>query len=587
MTAAPIHALAFCLLALTLVLAGDQGLPESMGRVCPWARLATAFSLGLAFSAAAFLLGAAAGVLSVRYVWGVQGVITLGALTRTAALLKARRLRHAGSPGAQRSRMDRVARLSLIPVILIALATFLTTLAPPSSMDAMVYHLRMPAVYLAEGRWVVQLDVVQSFQPAYVEMAFGHAMALGGDVVGALIHWGLGIGLAVSAGAWARRFGASPWLAALLVLGTPLFVWESTGAFIDLGLALFGSLAVYWASTEETGWSGVVVAGVLAGLAAGSKLTGGALAALAGGAAFATAWPRWRLGLVRLLVIGSIALVIASPWYLHNLAVTGNPFYPVGNAFFGVPERPFAGDYYGYGRRIFNLLSSPFDLVWRGAPFDQGWSVGPTFLGLVPLGAFAARQTSTGRVLLACIAVFWVFWFYSMPQTRLLLPIFPFGAALVAAGVKGTLEGRSRSLRAAVLGMVSLSTLVGLAVALAFARTYVPAALGIESQDLFLTRMSWHYPAYAAANARLPSDARVAVSGANNLYYLRRRSTIVEEGTTAAQLREGGFTHLLAITDCDKPRPPAALLWSGRYPLPVSRLKGGVGATVCASLHAL
>ncbi|HMC93971.1 MAG TPA: hypothetical protein VKO16_04290, partial [Polyangia bacterium] len=341
-----------------------------------------------------------------------------------------------------------------------------------------------------------------------------------------------------------------------------------------------------WASVEDSGRPAVVIAGVLAGLAAGSKLTGGALAALAGAGAFATVWPRWRVGIGRLAGIGSIALVITLPWYLHNLIVTGNPFYPVGNALFGVPERPF-GDAYGYGRSVFHLLSSPFDLVWRGAPFDQGWSVGPAFLALAPLGAFSVRRLRAGRLLLACIVAFWVFWFYSMPQTRLLLPIFPFGAPLAAAAVKGPHGASPRIFRIAVVGMVSLSTLVGLAVALAFARSYAPAALGIESRNGFLTRMSWHYPAFAAANSRLPAEARVAVSGANNLYYLRRRSSIVGPDTPTGQLRHEGFTHLLAITGCDKPRLAGALLWSGRYPLPISRLTGGVGATVCASLQAL
>jgi hypothetical protein len=187
----------------------------------------------------------------------------------------------------------------------------------------------------------------------------------------------------------------------------------------------------------------------------------------------------------------------------------------------------------------------------------------------------------------ACILAFWVFWFYSMPQTRLLLPIQPLGAALAALAVEGALAARSRILRLAVLATASVSTLVGLAGALAFARSYVPAALGIESRDPFLTRINWHYPALMAATARTPRGARVAVIGADNLYYLRREAAVLRERTTISELRQSGFSHLLAIGPCNDQHPGASALWTGEYALPASRLGGGVAGVVCASLEAL
>jgi len=478
-------------------------------------------------------------------------------------------------------------RACFIPAAVIAAATFVSTLAPPSSMDAMVYHLRMPTVYLAQGRWVLLTDIAQTFYPAYVEMAFGHALAVESDVAAALVHWALGVGAALSAGAWARRFGARPWLAALFVLGTPLFVWESTGAFIDLGLALFGSLAIYWASRTDVGRCGAILAGVFAGLAAGSKLTGAALAVLAGATAAVVAWPQWAMAIKRLVTIGAIALIVALPWYLHNWVRMGNPFYPVGNALFAASFPGFEIPHYGYGRSLLNFVSSPFDLVWRGAPFDQGWAVGPALLALVPLGAFVGRRIQLVRIAAACILAFWAFWFYSTPQTRMLLPMFPVGAALAALAADAALAAKSRILRVAVVATATLSTLVGVIVALAFARSYAPAAFGIESRDAFLTRVSWHYPAYQAANARIPQGARVAVIGADNLYYLRREARIVDPKTTDAELRREGFSHLLAVRPCDDPRPRASVVWSGQYGLPASRLGGGVAEVVCAWIETL
>ena len=580
------HTLAFGAIAATLVLAGDLVLPERARRVCLWARWATAFALGVGLIAGAFTLALACGVLSARVIWDVQAAVSVAALVRLVLLVKTGDLSWSAVVRPL-SRLSAISRACLALSVVMAAATFVSTLAPPSSMDATVYHLRMPAVYLAQGRWAFLPDIAQTFQPAYVEMAFGHFMALESDVSSALLHWGLGIGAALSAGAWARRFGANPWVAALLVLGTPVFVWESTGAFIDLGLTLFGSLAIYWSSRDDMGRPAVVIAGALAGLAAGSKLTGAALAVLAGAAAFAMAWPRWRLGVGRLLGIGAMALVIALPWYGHNFFTTGNPFYPVGNSVFGVPFRVFDNAHYGYGRSLLNLLLSPFDLVWRGEPFDQGWAVGPAFLALVPLGVFIGRRARIIRLAAACILGFWVFWFYSMPQTRLLLPIEPLGAALAAVAVDWALTVRFRMVRLSVVATTGVSTLMGLAVALAFVRSYLPAALGFESRDAFLTRTSWHYPALAAATAWTPKGARVAVIGADNLYYLRRDAALVKEQTTVAELRKSGFSHLLTIGACNDRHPRMPVLWADEYKLPASRLGGGVAGVLCASLEVL
>ena len=311
------------------------------------------------------------------------------------------------------------------------------------------------------------------------------------------------------------------------------------------------------------------------------------MAALAGAAAMAVAWPQWRLAVRRCVAIGAIALLLALPWYLHNLATMGNPFYPVANRLFGLPFRQLARIDYGYGRSLVNLLSSPFDLVWRGTPFDQGWAVGPAFLALVPLGAFMTRQVPLARLVAALIATFWVFWFYSMPQTRLLLPIFPLGAALAATAVEGALAAASRILRVAVVAVAGFSVLVGLAVAVAFAVIYTPAALDFESRHAFLARTSWHYPAYLAANTLVPQGGRVAVIGAKNLYYLQRDATFIEDAVTRLDLRQAGFSHQLVIGPCGPQPPGHSLLWSGQYLLPSSRLVGRLGEVVCASIEAL
>ncbi len=198
-------------------------------------------------------------------------------------------------------------------------------------MDALVYHLRIPHEYLRAGRMAAITDDVRAFQPFNVEMLFAFGMGLRDDVVAALLHWLLGIGAALTAGAWARRLGAKSALVAIAVFAvSPLYVWESTSSFIDLGLTLFSSLALLWATRSDLGRSGVALAGVFAGLAAGSKFTGCTVAALVGGVAFLQALPDRRRASARLLAVGALAVAIASPWYLRNALWTGNPFLSAG-----------------------------------------------------------------------------------------------------------------------------------------------------------------------------------------------------------------------------------------------------------------
>jgi hypothetical protein len=477
-------------------------------------------------------------------------------------------------------------RVLTATLALTAAFTFISVLAPPSSIDALVYHLRVPHEYLRSRRMVPLRDDVRTFQPLNVEMLFAFGMALRDDVVAASLHWVLAIGAALSAGAWARRLRAkSPLVAMAIFVCSPLFVWESTSSFIDLGLSLFTSLGLLWATTEaECSPVGILLAATFAGFAAGSKFTGCGAAVLVGGAAFLHARQERRPGLVRLLTVGAGAALIAAPWYLRNLLWTGNPFFPLANRLFGRgAAQPLSTFVYGYGKDPLHFFSSPFDLIWRGDPFDAGWSMGPAYLALVPLALLSGRRERAYRTLVVVLGAFWLFWFYSSQQMRLLLPILPLCAGLAADGFDRLQSHRwpGRSARAAV----ALSMAVGLATAAVLAKGSWKVVAGVEPRTAYLGRLAMDYPAFEQVNSRLTDDARVAVCGVPNVYYLRPRATIVSFDEIPA-LPARGFTHLVWIGKCDDQRPLAGqILWSGRYLRPGSRFQGtGSSTEVCAEL---
>ncbi|HVR61205.1 MAG TPA: hypothetical protein VMU50_04865 [Polyangia bacterium] len=582
-----LHVLGIVALVASWVLAGYALLPARLRRDEAFLVFSTCLALGAGLTAVAVTLAAAAGAMTRPVLWTIQaGVVGLAARG-------AWELRRLDAPALAPSRWSWPRRLALAALIVVAAATLLATLAPPSSMDAMVYHLRAPRAFLRAGGWVSLPDIVQSFQPLYVEMLFGHAMALYDDVLASLVHWALGIGAVTTAAACSRRLGGSALWGMVIFGASAMFAWESTSAFIDLGLACFTSLALLWATRPDVGAPSWVLAGVFAGLAAGTKLNGAVGAALAGLGTLCAAGPDWRSGARRLVAVGALALALALPWYVRTLLSTGNPFYPVGNALLGQPQVNLASVYYGNGTGVLRLMLSPFDLIWRGQAFDKGWSFGPAYLALLPLGAALVWRTRSGRIAAAAVAVWWLFWFASSQQARLLLPLAPVAAGLASVGARWALEDRSlaRPIRWVTTAALAVSAGLGVAVALLTAATNAPAALSLESRTAFLRRNSWHFVAFEQANQLLPRDARVAVVGygANNLYYLQREATYFATAPGAEALHELRLTHVLDIRLCSAPaRAPAPdtarIIWSGSYPLVRSRLRGDADATACARL---
>ncbi|MEO5769877.1 MAG: hypothetical protein ABIS92_16105 [Polyangia bacterium] len=567
-----IHVALLLWTALVWTLGGFRICSARLRREEPLLVVATSAGLGAGLTAILLTVVAALRLLTPAVIWGIQlgwTVLAISAAHRLAAPLLRTWRAHGGRP----LRAWRVCLGVLLAIT--ALATLLTTLAPPTSLDATVYHLRIPREFLRMHRLAPIRDDVRMFQPLYVQMLFASAMGLKDDILAALLHWFLGVATALATGAWARRLGARSSLAAVAIFVlSPLVIWEATSCFIDFGLTLATALGLLWASRPDRGTPALALATLFAGLAAGSKFTGCASAALIGLMAALALWPDRRAALIRLLVVGTGALVVAAPWYIRNAILTGNPVYPLANPLFGGPPVPLSSWHYGFGHDLLHLLTSPFDLLVRGDEFDSGWATGPAYLALIPVALLTRRRTRIRLAAAGVIALHWLFWFYSSPQTRLLLPIFPLAAALASLGLEKALASGFWT-RWAAYGLLAISFGVGLGTALITARGSARMALGLESRDAFLHRMTWDYEAYQQTNRRLSSSARLAVFGVSNVYYLSPPTTVVDHDNTV-KLRAKGFSHLLRVRNCESDELHAgeAVIWHGKYMNPGSRFQG-------------
>ncbi|MBI2954535.1 MAG: glycosyltransferase family 39 protein [Chloroflexi bacterium] len=361
--------------------------------------LATSLGLGI-LSLITFLLG----ILGLLYSWVFYAVFSLA----SAAILAwnwpgafTQLLTTRSRPSVHIPR-DKVTLALALYVALTLILALLAALTPPWAWDGLVYHLTGPAHYLSQRQITGGLDGMHFYFPPLVEMLFLAGMAIKGPVVANLIHWEY-IVLAVGAVyCFARRFfgGRVAGLAVAIFLSTPSIVFLSSKPYVDLALVAYVTLS-FWcvmAGFRDGGGNWFLLAATFIGFAAGVKYTSVIGVAGVGAVVIVELWRRGRSdGVVKRMararalgVCVSLAAAVALPWYLKNLALTGNPFYPFlfGGAYWDSFDAAWvsrAGS--GLIREPWRLMIAPLEMTTLGV--EGGWgyqaTIGPLLLALLPL----------------------------------------------------------------------------------------------------------------------------------------------------------------------------------------------------------
>lgn len=435
-------------------------------------RMALTALLGLTPIALVALACGLAGVFVGREFW--IGLLLVAGLLRRSVLAWLRdgvALVRAARP---RSALE-TAMIAAIAVLLIT--ALLYTFAPPTRWDSLAYHLVGVANTLRDGRMLAEPNNFYLGFPENVEMLFRVAMSLfGRDTATALVHYGFGVLALLATAGLARRIvgRAGGWLAVLLIMSAydvwNLFRW----AYVDLAVMTCGALvfsaAVAWREglrAEERRDEGrrldegrrafmptlqgerewLILLGLLCGIAAGVKYTGGLLALSIVCVIVFVPEVGERGSLVRrvgrVAWVGGAALLVFSPWMLKGILLYGNPVYPFvfgglgwnaaraaaftptfrnliseGNAWH-IPILPLTATLFGaYNSNGYGFTLGPFLLTgWVVLPF--AWRM------LLP----AARQTvSIGGLL---IVPLWIVWAALASisivgqQTRLMIMLLP------------------------------------------------------------------------------------------------------------------------------------------------------------------
>ena len=518
------------------------------------------------------------GVLYPSVIWGVLALLACASLAgwRSAGKRGASPDDRPARPGP--ARVEQGAALCLAVLLLLAVAL---ALAPETGKDALAYHLALPRRFLQDHGFRFHPGNAFSNSPLHAEMLYLPVLFVRGEVLAKLLHFGALLG--VLGGMWhfsLRHVGENefPYISLLVFTGIPTVFAVSHTAYVDLFVTLYAFAAFFafanWSEEKRLGWLGL--AGFFTGLALSCKYTALILPFLG---VFGILWVSRQRGMERqvvgnLLVYACATVVFGAPFYIKNLVLTGNPFYPFLYRLFGGrgwdPEqaRMYEAfvEHLGMGRRLQDYLLLPWNLSLRAAADSPRFDgiIGPVFLFTLPLLAGMRRIAPALKWSLAFCLLWVLFWASSAQQARFLVPVFPFLSLSV-----GTVLSRCRSFPRQLAFGAMAAVVAGCLVfagyhVLGDFRTVKPLGViaGTETRTDFLARLIPSYPMYRFADTNLPSGSKVFLIYMRNYTYLCRtecysdsifESYTIQKILSAAaspedvlrELRGRGFTHMM------------------------------------------
>lgn len=415
----------------------------------------------------------------------------------------------------------------------------LASLAPLTGSDALHYHFAAQQIYLNEG-FHAPWSLLHGFFCGLGHQLILASLALGS---GRLAQLWLFLGGAVATLATLRvarlwSDGIWPWLAALAFALTPVSVWQITAAGApDIWMCALVPLC-FLATVLATVQPGknslppnsgaIVLAGIFAGAAAGTKYTGLLLAAaLLAGFLFAAR------SLSRSMLFFLTAALVGMWPYLRNWVWTGDPAFPFlvahshslqAAGFNAAAVQSILADTgASHSFRVWELLKFPFFAAVDYQHLGLWQLLGPLVLVFAPIAVPQLRKSLHGRVAI-------LIWFagsllvgFNSAMARFLLPLLPIALAASIAGAALAMRHRWRVLR--VLSLLTLGGFIFAGfVAMAFySRPSWSVALGRVAPEEYLAANAPDYQMTQFVNREVPrlgGSGRVLLSF-HHLYYLQ------------------------------------------------------------------
>ncbi len=310
---------------------------------------------------------------------------------------------------------------------------------PPRLYDALEYHLGVPWQWIEHGGFYrIDGNVFSNF-PFNIEMLYTFSLLLfpGGELA-KLLHWGMGVLVAVGIVALGAHFGnrKAGWLAAFLYYFSVPVRNLSIGANIDLGVGLV-AIAEIWTLLswlERPSWRRLALTGAIAGIALGSKYT--CLLILLIPVYLVVVFetfrgPRTGRAGVALrnsyIFLGSCILTFA-PWAVKNLVYQGNPVFPLMYGLFGGRSwSPVEAGIFNKAVEA-NFVQGFRDAGWNSENLWHFFTGGTLVLSLLWVPLFrgkAVKISGLRRVYWLALSGYLLWLALTYREPRFIVPVFP------------------------------------------------------------------------------------------------------------------------------------------------------------------
>ncbi|MFC1831322.1 ArnT family glycosyltransferase [Thermodesulfobacteriota bacterium] len=267
---------------------------------------------------------------------------------------------------------------------------------PPISRDALIHHLYVPKLWLAQGSIAPIPDIVFSYYPMNLDLLYLIPLSFGNDILPKYIHFIFALLTAWLIYNYLCNRLPTPWalFGSLFFLSIPIIIKLSVTVYVDLGVIFFTSASLLsllkWGQSHQHRF--LIIGAICCGLAAGTKYN--ALISVFLLTLF-TPLIYIRLGHIdkKITAYTSIkamffcclyflvTIITYSPWLMRNYHHTGNPIYPLYQSLFQRSEvvrenpaeaaSPSITDITNTGKQLVSRRSSV--LANRKAEYHETW----------------------------------------------------------------------------------------------------------------------------------------------------------------------------------------------------------------------
>lgn len=321
-----------------------------------------------------------------------------------------------------------VLQLAIIAAVLMSL--YLTSMLPPYASDEIAYHMPEAKLIAESHHFYLNLGGHYFYGniPKLVEVLFALGITLFGYALAHLLHFVFLLAfLATAGGLIGRLYGyRSGTLFVFLLVFYNELVWNASVGFVDaaaVGLEVSGLLyALNWLENRRR--RSFLYSALLFGIAMSIKYS--PLATLGFSLLVILldlVVKRFSLkNITRMLLPFIIILFLFGGFfYLKNIVLYGNPFYPLYFGHRGVGEQAYLGlvnAIQQFGPKSFgNFIRTPFNFY----TFNQIY----VFLGfcIFPLVLTVREHRRFNILLFSYILTYWLYWFFlATHQIRFLMP---------------------------------------------------------------------------------------------------------------------------------------------------------------------